>query len=168
MKNSDKIKSAHGFTIVELLMSLVIMAMLMATVALAFNASVINYTTNKDMYRAMNTARQSLLRITSDIRTAVNVNAADASDLCSIDYGGAAGYEAVYQYDDTNDRLNLILANVANAGTYVLCENVTAMTFTKSPATGNARNVRMVMEVTVGNETQTVSTAAVIRRYVAP
>ena len=58
-------KSIHGFTIVELLMSLVIMAMLMATVALAFNASVINYTANKDMYRAMNTARQALLRITS-------------------------------------------------------------------------------------------------------
>lgn len=163
-------KSIRGFTIVELLMSLVILAMLMATVALAFNASVINYTANKDMYRAMNTARQALLRITSDIRMAVNVDATTAANLCSIDYDGNVGNgaEATYNFDSANKVLNLTLANVTNAGTYVLCEDVSAMTFTKTPATGNAKNVRITMTVTVGDESQTVSTAAVIRRYVAP
>ena len=165
----NTMKSTRGFTIVELMVSLVILAMLMATVALAFNASVINYNTNKDLYRAMNTARQSLLRATSDIRIALTVDGSEADNKCTVDLGTE---QYIYQFDSVNKLLNLTTVGTPTDGTYVLCKNVSSMTFKKSPATapvageGGARNVRISMTVTVGNESQKISTAAVIRRYV--
>ena len=54
-------------------LSLAIFGMLMAAVGLAFNASAVNYSQNETMFKAMNTARQALLRITTEIRTAQSV-----------------------------------------------------------------------------------------------
>ncbi len=177
MKIKNKMKSNRGFTIVELLTSLVILAMLMATVALAFNASAINYSTNRDLYRAMNTARQSLLRATSGIRIALNVDGSQADNMCTI-YMGADEVTGddiyhIYEFDSATNELNLsITTGAVTEGPYVLCKDVTAMRFVKFPADapvsyeGDARNVRISMTVTVNGTSQTVSTAAVIRKYV--
>lgn len=61
---------AAGFTIAELLLALAITALLLAAVAAAFNASVINYRENERIFRTINSARQALSRITSQLRTA--------------------------------------------------------------------------------------------------
>ena len=47
---------------------------------------------------------------------------------------------------------------------YLLCENVTDMTFTRTPAVDPVRNVMISMTVIAGDVEKTVSTAAVIRR----
>ena len=67
---TPKRKRRRGFTIVEILLSLTILAILMTAVAFAFDASVTNYQANKSIYQTVNTARQALLRITNDLRSA--------------------------------------------------------------------------------------------------
>ncbi|MEE9369985.1 MAG: prepilin-type N-terminal cleavage/methylation domain-containing protein, partial [Sedimentisphaerales bacterium] len=62
-------KFTGGFTIVELLISLAIAALLLAAIAVAFNASVINYRENEDIFKTVNNTRQALSRITTDLRT---------------------------------------------------------------------------------------------------
>jgi len=74
-----------GFSLAELLISLAVMAMLLTAVAIAFNASVINYGENEDIFRAVNNARQALLRITSQIRTADAVDPSSPVNQCSSD-----------------------------------------------------------------------------------
>ncbi|MHC4926463.1 MAG: type II secretion system protein, partial [Planctomycetota bacterium] len=51
----------NAFTIIEMMMSLVILAMLMTAVAFAFDASVENYNANQGIYKTVNTGRQALL-----------------------------------------------------------------------------------------------------------
>ena len=63
-------KFTAGFTIAELLIALAITGLLLAAVAVAFNASITNYRENEDIFKTINTAGQALFRITSQLRTA--------------------------------------------------------------------------------------------------
>ncbi len=47
-----------GFTIAELLLALAVAGMLLAAVAFAFNASIINYRENEDIFKAINSKRR--------------------------------------------------------------------------------------------------------------
>src|SRR5512134_2510895 len=73
MKNQQSEIKNHtfvrGFTIIECLIGLAISAILLAAVAVAFNASIINYRENEDMFWSVNNARQALARMTSEVRT---------------------------------------------------------------------------------------------------
>ena len=157
-------KSRGAFTIAELLVVLMILGMLLSAMAVAFNASVINYNTNRDMFEAMNSARQTLLRITNDLRAAI-VNHDEPSNQCSM--VTADGRNITYQYDSDRKRLNLVVNSGAGAGTYRLCNNVTSMNFERATCIDDptaVRNVRILMTVTVGDVSQTLAAAAVVRR----
>lgn len=162
---SDKKQKSRGaFTIAELLIVLVILGMLLSAMAVAFNASVINYNTNRDMYEAMNSARQALLRITNDLRSAI-VNHDEPSSQCSM--VTADGRNITYQYNSDRKKLYLVVNAGTNAGTYRLCNNVTNMSFARATRTDDptaVRNVRILMTVTVGDVSQTLTTAAVVRK----
>jgi len=171
MQHYHKSTLTRGFTLIEILISLVILGMMMAAVGLAFNASVTNYTSNANMFQAMSTARQAMMRMTSDLRTATAVSSTEPATQCSMTT--ADGRNITYQFDAANNRLNLVVnGSGVNAGTYVLCRNVSALTFTRTSAPADppdhplayVKNVRINMSVTVGNEVQTVASAAVIRR----
>ncbi|MHC5156563.1 MAG: PulJ/GspJ family protein, partial [Planctomycetota bacterium] len=69
MKTPER-KKQRGFTLIEVMLSLVILAVLMTAVAFAFDASVTNYQANKGIYETVNRGRQALLRITNDLRSA--------------------------------------------------------------------------------------------------
>ena len=170
-------KSDHrqsGFTVVEMLMALVILATLMTAVAVAFDASVKNYHENEAMYKAINTGRAALLRITNDIRTAGGVamiaEETNAATQCTIDLDGDDTDDVIYRYDDASD--TLFLDDLAGGGTsYVLCGHVTALTFTRGEgqdSNGDAcvRNVRITLTVTdeAGELDRTLAAAAVVRR----
>lgn len=173
-----KTKSKAGFTLVEIMVSLIVVGMIMAAVALAFNASVASYTANEDMFQAMSAARQAMIRMTSDIRIANTVNDAEPATQCSmfIPIGSTPDpldqRHVTYQFDGANNLLNLIVHSDDDsptpAGTYVLCRNVTALTFARTEVPGitpkEIKSVRISMTVTVGSESQTVSSAAVLRR----
>ena len=121
-------KFTAGFTIAELLIALAITALLLAAVAVAFNASLANYRDNENIFKTINTARQALFRITSQIRTAL-VDDSDISNenICKLIFDDLS--EITYRYDSGTQKLYL-----NDGGTdYVLCENVTAMTFKKNP-----------------------------------
>ena len=67
-------KNKCGFTIAEMLIALAVMGILLTAVAIAFNASAINYNENQDMFNALNSGRQAMMRMTSELRTAEKVS----------------------------------------------------------------------------------------------
>ena len=165
-----KAGSDRGFTIMEVLMALAIMGIMLAAAAVAIHASTASYIANEDLTRAMNTARQTLLRITTDLRTAqavavIGAGAGEDPDnsQCSLVTNGLD--DITYKYDSSNN--TLYLRENGTGTDYVLCENVTAITFNRAyvPADPSAvRNVRISMTVTIDDVSLTVATAAVIRR----
>jgi prepilin-type N-terminal cleavage/methylation domain-containing protein len=160
--NIRKSKSNVGFTLVEVLLSLAIMGMLLTAVALAFNASAVSYSENEAMFKAMNTARQALLRITTEIRTSQRVFVdGETLEQCSLETPD--GQYVRYQYNEYNDN-KLYLKT--NGNEYVLCDNITALEFIKTQSLDNAyaKHVRISMTVSIDNLSQTLATAAVVRK----
>jgi len=155
-------KSSAGFTIAELLISLTIMALVLAAVAAAFNASVVNYRDNEDIFKTINRARQALTRITNQLRTADAVDPNAPSNQCSLIT--AASDDITYRYDNSDNKLYVDF----NSNSYVLCDNVTAMTFMKDTATEDSvtyvKSVQVSMTVSSGELEKTLSAAAVVRR----
>jgi prepilin-type N-terminal cleavage/methylation domain-containing protein len=159
-------KFADGFTIVEVLVSLAVMAILLAAVAVAFNASIINYQENDDIFKAINGARQALFRITTQLRTADAVDPNSPNNECSLITAG--GEDITYRYNSADKKLYLITNDISTDSDYVLCDNVAAMVFTKQtviegPLT-KVKSVQISITVSSGNTQRTVSAAAVIRR----
>ena len=157
-------KYETGFTIVELLLALAIASILLATVATAFNASIINYRENEDMFKVINSARQSLYRITSQLRTADAVEPSSPVNECTLITAG--GDAITYQYNNGDNKLYLITNDDSTDPDYVLCDNVTAMTFTKTPTDDgtDCKSVQISITVTRGNVERKISAAAAIRR----
>ena len=155
-----------GFTIVELLLALAVTGLLLAAVAVAFNASIINYRENEDIFKTTNSARQALLRITTQLRMATAVDPNSPVNECTLITAG--GEDITYRYNDSDNKLYLITNDDLSDSDYVLCDNVTAMTFKKDTATEGAivyvKSVQLSMTVVSGNVRRTASTAAVIRR----
>ena len=161
-------KNKNGFTIIELLMALAILATLMAAVGLAFDASVTNYQANEGIYKTLNTARQALLRMTTDLRTA-NTVATEADDSpnqnSQVSLITSGNDNITYRFDNTDDTLYYD----TTSSSYVLCKNVTDMTFNRAtvPSDPNAiRNVRIILTVTddLGEVTQTLAAGTVVRK----
>lgn len=166
-------KKQKAFTLVELLMSLMILGFLMAAVAVAFDASITNYQVNEGIYRAVNTGRQTLLRITNDVRTAQSVKifgpGGDTS-LSNLSLTTANGEEIRYRFDLPTKTLYLDNITSGSSGN-ILCKNVTAMIFNRTVVSGSSpaaiRNVRIVMTLEDDTNTsisQTLAAAAVVRR----
>ena len=157
-------KYESGFTVVELLLALAIASILLATVATAFNASIINYRENEDIFKVINSARQSLFRITSQLRTADAVEPSAPVNECTLIT--AAGDDITYQYNNGDNKLYLITNDDLSDPDYVLCDNVTAMTFTKTPTDDgtDCKSVQISITVTRGNVQRKISAAAAIRR----
>lgn len=159
----------------EALMALVILGMLMAAVAVAFDASIKNYQANQGIARNINTARQTLLRITNDIRTARAVShIGPGGDLHNsrLTLTNADGVSVTYRFNQPTGELFLVTNDDDTDDDYILCRNITAMTFNRAtfidPDDGllKVRNVRIVMTLTDpdAGTTQTLAAAAVVRR----
>ena len=157
-------KYETGFTIVELLLALAIASILLAAIATAFNASIINYRENEDIFKAINSARGALLRITSQLRTADAVDPNSPVNECTLITAG--GDDVTYQYNNGDNKLYLI--DNLSGSDYVLCDNVTAMTFAKDTVIiegiEKVRSVQVSITVARGNAQRKISAAAVIRR----
>ena len=155
-----------GFTVAELLIALSISGILLVAVAVAFNASAVNYQQNEDIFKAINGARQALFRITTQLRTADAVDPDSPSNECTLIT--AAGEDITYRYNNTDNKLYLITNDDLSDSDYVLCDNVTAVACTKNSVVEDSqikvKSVQISITVASGNVRRTVSTAAVIRR----
>ncbi len=152
----------RGFTIVELLLALAITGMLLAAVAVAFNASVINYRENEEIFKTINNARQALLRMTSQLRTGYWVDPDAPNNECS--FFTADGQDLTYEHRSADNKLYLITNS--DDQEYVLCENVTSMNFIKTPTLdgSDCKSVQISMTIQSGDMQRTMSTAVVIRK----
>jgi prepilin-type N-terminal cleavage/methylation domain-containing protein len=159
-------KCNSGFTIVELLLALAIAAMLLVGIATALNASLVNYRENENMFKAVNSARQALLRITNEIRTADAADPASPANECTLIT--ANGADITYRYNNADNTLYLITNDDLGDPDYVLCDNITAMTFTKQTFVQDfqtkVKSVQISITVQHDNTEQKISAAAVIRR----
>ena len=156
-------KFTAGFTIAELLIALTITGLLLVAVAVAFNASITSYRENEDIFKTINTARQALLRITSQLRTGlVDPNDVLNEDRCTLLC--ADGSTITYWYDGGNN--SLYLYDYSRGEDYLLCDNVTNMTFKKDndTPTGDVKSVQISMTVQSGDVERTISAAAVVRK----
>jgi prepilin-type N-terminal cleavage/methylation domain-containing protein len=171
MQPHGRIKQ-HGFTIVELLIALTIMAMLITAVAFAFDAATKNYHANQGLYKTTNTARQALLRITNDIRTAydagdIPTNDPDESRLTLYE-NDSYDVRGIYNYDSAEQALYLDIVGDGK-DPFLLCKNVTEMTFKRTASLSDPdkiRSVRISITLTddLGEVSQTLAAASVIRK----
>jgi len=164
MKNT---KYKAGFTIAELLIALAISAMLLVAVAVAFNASAVNYQQNEDIFKVVNSARQALFRMTSQLRTAIAVDPNAPPNECTM--LTSANENITYRYNSGDNTLYLITNDDLGDSDYVLCDNVTAMNCTKTAVFDEegwliVQSVQISITVASGRVRQTASAAAVIRR----
>lgn len=156
----------RAFTLAELLIALAITAMILAAVATAFNASIINYKQNKNLFEAVNNARQALSRITTQLRSATAVDTASPTNECTLIT--AAGEDITYRYNSSDNTLYLVTNDDLTDEDYILSEDVTAMTFTKQTDSDGGvtfvESMQISMTVTIDDISRTVSSAVVIRR----
>ena len=165
MKNQTKIKnqtSPRGFTIIECLIGLAISAILLAAVAVAFNASVTNYRENEDMFWSVNNARQALARMTSEIRIGYPIQLTEPNNQCS--FITASSEDITYEFRATDHRVYL-KKNATNQE-YVLCDEVVAANFEKVYTINgdDVRAVQISLTVQSGGSRRTLSSVAAVRR----
>ena len=165
-----------GFTIIECLIGLAISVVLLTAVAVAFNASIMNYRENEQMYQTINSARQALTRMTNEIRAAGYLpDPDDPLSQLSVPMGQPAnqcqmwrpnGECITFDFRSTDQKLYLVI----NGNRYVLCDNVTAATFTMMPTDNylDAKSVEISLTVRCGDFQRTLCAAAAIRRNLAP
>lgn len=165
-------KNKTGFTVVELLIALTIMAVLMTAVGFAFDASVKNFHANEGIYKTTNTARQALLRITNDIRTAYDAGAVPTNDpdesYLTLYENADLDVRCIYHFNSTEQALYMDIVDDGK-DPFLLCKNVTTMTFKRSPSHADADkigSVRIIMTLTDdrGEVSQTLAAASVIRK----
>jgi len=121
-----------------------------------------NYGENEQMYETINNARQALTRMTSQLRTGHTVDPIAADNRCN--FFTATDEDISYLFNSADGKLYLITNS--NGNQYVLCNNVTAATFTKTPdGTGqDCKSVEISLTVQAGDFQRTLAAAAVIRR----
>jgi len=154
-----------GFTIAELLLALAIMGLLLAAVATAFNASVTNYCENEKVFKTMNITRQALARITTQLRTGHSFKLDDPDNKCT--FFTSQNEDITYEYRSSDNRLYLI-TNSDNKE-YVLCDNVTSMSFTKTLTDDGLdfKSIQISMTVSVNDYTRTIPAAVAVRRNIS-
>jgi prepilin-type N-terminal cleavage/methylation domain-containing protein len=167
-QHHQRTRAVAGFTLVECLIGLAISAVLMVALAVVFNASITNFKENEELFESVNNARQALARMTTELRTADGVWSAAPSNQC-VFYGAADPNTLLtFEYRDATDATDPNTLVLIKDGTaYTLCDNVTAASFTKTPADANAvdsKSVLISMTVKTGDRERTLAAAAVVRR----
>jgi prepilin-type N-terminal cleavage/methylation domain-containing protein len=165
-----------AFTLIECLISLAITAILMTAVAAAFKASVVSYGENEEIFWTINNARQALARMTAQLRTAGYVDPngvvygvphlTSPGPSCTVYKADESGNMEIIRFEyRTNNKLYLVKGNTSTSPEYVLCDGVTAATFTTiSKNAVDATGVQISLTVQSGDSRRTLSAAAVIRR----
>jgi prepilin-type N-terminal cleavage/methylation domain-containing protein len=154
-----------GFTIAEMLVALAVTGILLTAVAVAFNASAINYNENRDMFNAINMGRQAMMRMTSQLRTAtaVELPTNEANTRCSLVTAENTNIRFCFHNAAKTVYLHPLVSGNPTAS-YPLCQNVSAMTFSRTVVSGVVKSVQISMTINVDNTSQTITSAVVLRK----
>ena len=156
----QRCRSRMGFTLVEVLMSLAISALLLTSLAIAFNASATNYQENQAAVEVVSSARQALVRMTTQLRTGSGIAITESNTKCAF---GTAGSESIsYEYSSDDGKLYWKSGTTQR----MLCQNVTSMSFTGTLTTDatDYKSMQISMTVQSGNVQYPLSAAVVIRK----
>ncbi len=164
-------RARPAFTLVEVLLTLAIMGIVLAAVAVALQAALASYTANNRIAAVAQTGRAIMDRMSREIRTAANVNststsltitpAADAGGLTLIVYQFTGGQLHLIRTVNGAADDSVILGNGNDAG-----GNVSVSTFNviREDIGGLCRSVKVRMTISCGNETYTATCSAALRR----
>ncbi|MDD5135572.1 MAG: prepilin-type N-terminal cleavage/methylation domain-containing protein [Phycisphaerae bacterium] len=154
-----------AFTLVELLISLTITALVLVAAGMAFDASIMNYQANKAMSDAFIRANQVLMRMTADLRSAQAVEPSEPNSQCTMIT--AAGDDITYRFEADEEKI--YLDNNVTSESYILCGNISSANFDRIAAVNDAnlpyvKNVDITLTVDVGSFTQKACTSVTVRR----
>jgi len=159
-----------GLSLVEVMISLAIAALLLTGVAAAYSASASAIDMNDRFFRASQAARVSMHQLLTEIR---RCQAVQVSSATQVDVITATDQDRSYRFDSTTGKLKLITNESTTDPDYTLASNVTSATFVADsepdPNTGINRVVRVTITVTVkigDNEVRLSGSAAPRRNLV--
>lgn len=149
----------RGLSLVEVLISLAITAMLLTAVSAAYVASAQAIEINDQFFRASQAARVSVTRISSELRKCRSgtLYGDDTLELIT-----ASGEKHTYKHDAVNKRLTLTLDALPAPMTYKLASNVE-----KAEFFSNGKSVSVNVVVAVGKNSVALNGSAIPRRAVA-
>ncbi len=172
-------RRCRGLSLVEILISLAITALLLIATATAFDAALKSYKANHDLAMVSVSARNSLHQMCSLMRSAWNdpdVATIDVStDGTECSFTDASDRDIIYRYDADQQRMEVNLDG--SADWYVLMENVVPIEegehiFASSPplvegfAPGTVGRLEVRFKVNQCNASRPVSMAVVPRNVV--
>ena len=161
-------KRQRGFTLVEALLALMILAMLLASIAAAFQAALMGYDTNSDFASVTQTARVVLGRMTSEVRTATDINSTSTSLTISPAPNAYGTTKIVYECVEGVLYYRPTKGGVESS--YVLVgsgDNATVNTFyvlREDDLEGNPLSVTIRLGLSVKNESLDMTTSACLRK----
>lgn len=168
-------RRAAGLSLVEVLISLAIVALLLTATGIAFDAALDNYKINQDMASVSVAARNSLYQMTSTIRSAWNLAPAEDPNAAidvpvdgrSCELLDADGRVVIYRYNTATQELQVNIDG--DAKWYVMVENVFPITVGESIFTATytpddlVSRVEIRFQVSQEGLSRTISAAAVPR-----
>ena len=168
--------SNKGFTVLEMLLSVTVLAMLLAAVAVAVHGSLTNSAENAKIAAATQAARFALNRIMRDIRTAAAVDEYAGSTKVTIvpPEDGSGTQQIQYEYDAGQRTLLYHVTVNGSKTTHTLFggqDDVTVRSFHAIYELGKdwqdldcTRSVTVRIEFEVDNQTFAVTASAAPRR----
>ncbi len=167
------VKTRQGFTIVEMLMALAILAMLLSAVALAMHASLHNYGENTNIAELTQTARVVLNRMMSEIRTADAIDSAsqrvtiippqpDPGNVTEIEYELADGVLYCHRTVSTTQTSHILIAS--NGDVQVTGFTITSETGIDGEEVEYTKSVTAKLDLKSGDSTFSVTASACPRR----
>ena len=162
----------RAFTLVEVLLSLSILAMLMAAIGGAVYASLESYEENEHIATATQATRSVLDRISRDVRTAAAISTG-ASQIVIITPAGSEAEQIDYDWDSSNGVLYYRRKVSGSTTSYPLLGDgeVTINSFTVTSETGLdwqgvscTKSVTVSIAIAIDGKTFTMTASAAPRR----
>lgn len=150
-------RNRRGLSLIEALISLAITALLLTSVAAAYNASSQVIDMNDQFFRASQAARLSLNQILDQIRKCQSV----VVDTSSLNITTSTGDTRTYDLSGTDLDLTFTAPGDLAPSTHRLASNVSSLQFTT-----DRKSISMIVTVTVGTNTVTLCGSAFPRRLV--
>jgi type II secretory pathway component PulJ len=157
-------KSRWGLSLVEVMISLAISAMLLTAVAAAFTASSDAIETNDEFFRASQAARVSMNQILTEIRRANTIKTVSTSTNLAMNAHDSKDRDYVF---DAGAKKLMLVTSDPMAPNYTLASNCNSATFAYDNPAGQITRVSVTVIVQVGKNTIRLTGSAAPRKVQA-